>query len=133
MSVHKQGAFFQTAVPDVEGNVKLRDPQVGSFIPLRNHYGVPPNERETCVILPVGCGKSVIIGLAPFPTASPRTIRRELQRGAEPRRRPANARKGGPPVLRPPGYRPRLRKEPQSARAQPRVSPVRPRGERPRG
>lgn len=74
MAKHKQGEFFRTAVPNVEGNPALREPQVGAFTALRDHYGVVGSERETCVILPVGCGKSGIICLAPFATTARRAL-----------------------------------------------------------
>ena len=74
MAKHAQGEFFRTAVPNVEGNTKLRDPQVGAYSALRDHYGVAASERETCVILPVGCGKSGIICLAPFATRARRAL-----------------------------------------------------------
>lgn len=74
MAKHQQGEFFRTAVPKVEGNTALREPQVGAFFALRDHYGAPGSERETCVILPVGCGKSGIICLAPFATAAGRAL-----------------------------------------------------------
>lgn len=65
---------FQVLEPSVEGNVELRDPQVESFLAVRDHDFSTPEGREVGVVLPVGCGKSGLLALAPFAVGSKRTL-----------------------------------------------------------
>lgn len=66
---------FQTAIPNIEGNNNLREPQILAYCALKEFYKTaPPNTREASVILPVGCGKSGCIALTPFAFESKRTL-----------------------------------------------------------
>jgi superfamily II DNA or RNA helicase len=58
---------FQDRQPNVEGNPCLRLPQREAFQAMVDYAGTPgDSERELGIILPVGCGKSGCITLAPF-------------------------------------------------------------------
>jgi superfamily II DNA or RNA helicase len=58
---------FQTRAPYIDGNPKIRTPQREAYDALRAYAAEPVrDEREIGVVLPVGCGKSGCITLAPF-------------------------------------------------------------------
>jgi superfamily II DNA or RNA helicase len=58
---------FQTQVPFIAGNQNLRAPQRETYEALAVHaQNLDANNREVGVVLPVGCGKSGCITLAPF-------------------------------------------------------------------
>jgi superfamily II DNA or RNA helicase len=57
---------FQRLTPDVADNVRLRDPQREAYGVLSEYFSDPEKHREAGVVLPVGCGKSGLITLAPF-------------------------------------------------------------------
>lgn len=66
---------FQDSEPNIEGNTFLRSPQLETFYALLNHANSEEDTaRETGIILPVGCGKSGCIALAPFAFRSKRTL-----------------------------------------------------------
>ncbi|CAN5811747.1 DEAD/DEAH box helicase family protein [soil metagenome] len=66
---------FQTREPHIEGNEGVRNPQREAFLSLQEYAGNPKGEeREVGIILPVGCGKSGCIALAPFAFKSARTL-----------------------------------------------------------
>jgi superfamily II DNA or RNA helicase len=66
--------FFQKVTPNIVGNVKLRSPQIEGCEAIANHYASPEAEREVAVVLPVGCGKSGLMTLAPFMVKSKRVL-----------------------------------------------------------
>lgn len=66
--------MFETRRPAVAGNERIRRPQRECFEALEHHVDVPLGEREVGVVLPVGCGKSGCIALAPFAFRSSRTL-----------------------------------------------------------
>jgi superfamily II DNA or RNA helicase len=58
---------FQTQVPYIDGNPLIRTPQREAYDALRDYAAAPADdEREIGIVLPVGCGKSGCITLAPF-------------------------------------------------------------------
>lgn len=65
---------FINIQPNLEGNPKIRDPQRETFAALSQFAAQPGEEREVGIILPVGCGKSGCITLAPFAFKSTRTL-----------------------------------------------------------
>lgn len=65
---------FQTSTPFVEGNPKIRVPQQQAFQALVAFAKSASEEREVGIVLPVGCGKSGCITLAPFAFRSKRTL-----------------------------------------------------------
>lgn len=65
---------FQTRQPCVDGNPSIRVPQRETYSALLRHAAEPDADREVGVVLPVGCGKSGCITLAPFAFRSRRTL-----------------------------------------------------------
>ncbi|EPG64638.1 DEAD/DEAH box helicase [Leptospira wolffii] len=66
--------LFKILKPFVFGNPQLRIPQIECFEALRNSRNDFPNDRELGIVLPVGCGKTGCITLAPFALCSKRTL-----------------------------------------------------------
>ena len=56
---------FQTREPSIAGNPCLRTPQREAYTELAC-FALSPDEREVGIVLPVGCGKSGCITIAPF-------------------------------------------------------------------
>jgi superfamily II DNA or RNA helicase len=66
---------FQTRTPAIAGNPRLRRPQQEAYAELAAFAGNPDEqEREMGIVLPVGCGKSGCITLAPFAFRAMRTL-----------------------------------------------------------
>ena len=57
---------FQVQAPSVKSNPKLRKPQRDGFTEIEKHFRKTGADREIGLILPVGCGKSGLIAIAPF-------------------------------------------------------------------
>lgn len=66
--------FFNNRVPSIANNSSLRIPQLETFSALQDFAANPSDEREVGVVLPVGCGKSGCIALAPFAFKSNRCL-----------------------------------------------------------
>ncbi len=60
--------------PTVADNPQLREPQILAYDAIKNHDFQAADAREVSVVLPVGCGKSGLLALAPFATKSRRTL-----------------------------------------------------------
>lgn len=65
---------FQARQPNIQENPKVRTPQRETFAALQQFSLVTGEEREVGVVLPVGCGKSGCIALAPFAFHAMRTL-----------------------------------------------------------
>ena len=66
---------FQTREPSISGNPRLRAPQQEAYAELARFAGNPDEqEREVGIVLPVGCGKSGCITIAPFAFRATRTL-----------------------------------------------------------
>ncbi|MCC6907209.1 MAG: DEAD/DEAH box helicase family protein [Phycisphaerales bacterium] len=65
---------FQTRQPKIEGNALIRDPQRAAHNKLVEVKATGDTRRELGIVLPVGCGKSGCITLAPFAFESKRTL-----------------------------------------------------------
>lgn len=65
---------FLTLTPRVDGNPDLREPQIAAFGALGSHDFGDPSRREVSIVLPVGCGKSGLLALAPFATRARRAL-----------------------------------------------------------
>lgn len=66
---------FQSVQPAIEGNLRVRTPQRETYAALAVFASSDTEtEREVGVVLPVGCGKSGCITLAPFAFRSKRTL-----------------------------------------------------------
>lgn len=66
--------FFNQIYPNIDGNTRLRTPQVEGFEHIRDHFQTPDADREVSVVLPVGCGKSGLIAITPFATEANRVL-----------------------------------------------------------
>ncbi|MCI5218143.1 MAG: DEAD/DEAH box helicase [Candidatus Electrothrix sp. LOE2] len=65
--------IFKEIKPSVDGNPKLRDPQRETFSAL-TEAAKSGTHREVGIVLPVGCGKSGCITLAPFAFKATRAL-----------------------------------------------------------
>ncbi len=65
---------FQRLKPIVQGNPKLRIPQRDGYFEIQQSFSKHPDRREVGIVLPVGCGKSGLITLAPFAVAARRAL-----------------------------------------------------------
>ena len=66
---------FQTIAPNILANAQIRTPQKEAYAALSEFSAsAREDEREVGVVLPVGCGKSGCIALAPFAFNSARTL-----------------------------------------------------------
>lgn len=66
--------IYRTRRPNVTGNEALRVPQRRAYEEIAKFLSSPDPEREVGIVLPVGCGKSGVIALAPFAYQSRRTL-----------------------------------------------------------
>jgi len=57
---------FQTLAVNIDDNERIREPQREAYDAIVDHFANEENSREAGVVLPVGCGKSGLITLAPF-------------------------------------------------------------------
>ncbi|MEZ2600573.1 DEAD/DEAH box helicase [Kluyvera intermedia] len=64
--------FFDTAV-NIEGNTKLRAPQIEAYIKIKDFFSDDEN-KEALVVLPTGTGKSGLISIAPFGVAHKKVL-----------------------------------------------------------
>ena len=69
-----EGNPFQTRDPNIIDNAMIRTPQKETFAHLVEFAGDAGEEREVGIVLPVGCGKSGCITMAPFAFKSKRTL-----------------------------------------------------------
>jgi len=65
---------FQTREPNIAGNTRIRTPQREAYAELAKFGLDETEEREIGIVLPVGCGKSGCIALAPFAFKAMRTL-----------------------------------------------------------
>lgn len=66
------GYFFDTKV-FIEGNKKLREPQIEAYIKIRDYMKIN-KDGEALVVLPTGTGKSGLISIAPFGVSKGRVL-----------------------------------------------------------
>lgn len=64
--------FMETAV-NIEGNSKLRSPQIEAYLKIREYFLTNPS-GEALVVLPTGTGKSGLISIAPFSVSNKRVL-----------------------------------------------------------
>ncbi|MGK0583897.1 DEAD/DEAH box helicase, partial [Proteus mirabilis] len=57
----------------IEGNKKLRTPQIEAYIKIKEFFS-DPNNKEALVVLPTGTGKSGLISIAPYGVAKKRVL-----------------------------------------------------------
>lgn len=65
---------FQHLSPTIDGNARLREPQTEAYDAIVDHFDDINNHREAGIVLPVGCGKSGLITLAPFALKARRVL-----------------------------------------------------------
>ncbi|MHC2466324.1 DEAD/DEAH box helicase [Bradyrhizobium embrapense] len=58
----------------VVDNAQLRIPQREGWVAIRDHFRSPNPEREIGLVLPVGCGKSGLIAVAPYAVGARRAL-----------------------------------------------------------
>ncbi|MFN3243841.1 MAG: DEAD/DEAH box helicase [Planctomycetota bacterium] len=68
------GNPFQYRQPSIGGNNRIRTPQREAYDALVTYAARPADDREVGIVLPVGCGKSGCITLAPFAFRSKRAL-----------------------------------------------------------
>lgn len=66
-------SFFQETQVNIEGNSKLRKPQIEAYIKIKDYFLHNP-QGEALVVLPTGTGKSGLISIAPFGVANGRVL-----------------------------------------------------------
>jgi superfamily II DNA or RNA helicase len=66
--------YYATLHPVVADNPQLREPQIAAYRAVAGHDFAAPDGREVSIVLPVGCGKSGLLALAPFATRSQRAL-----------------------------------------------------------
>lgn len=59
---------------NINGNQRLRIPQRDGWIAIQGHFASAGADREVGLVLPVGCGKSGLITLAPFALQARRVL-----------------------------------------------------------
>lgn len=64
--------FLSTAV-NIEGNNKLRTPQIEAYLKIKSFFSSKEN-TEALVVLPTGTGKSGLISISPFGTSTGRVL-----------------------------------------------------------
>lgn len=65
--------FFMDTACYIEGNKKLRKPQIEAYLKILSHFQTHPKE-EALVVLPTGTGKSGLISIAPFGVCQGRVL-----------------------------------------------------------
>ncbi len=65
--------LFRTLHPNID-SPPLRTPQRAGYLQIREHFENNAPESEVAVVLPVGCGKSGLISLAPFAVNARRVL-----------------------------------------------------------
>ncbi len=64
--------FFHTTQTEIWRNPSLREPQIEGYFAIRDHF---QKSNEPCYVqLPVGCGKTGLMGIAPFSIAKGRVL-----------------------------------------------------------
>jgi superfamily II DNA or RNA helicase len=66
--------LFSQLNPNIVDNMSLRVPQREGYRSIAEHYTQPNSEREVGIVLPVGCGKSGLIAIAPFAVGARRAL-----------------------------------------------------------
>jgi superfamily II DNA or RNA helicase len=65
---------FQTLSPKIADNKALRVPQREGYEHIASHFADASAQREVGIVLPVGCGKSGLMTIAPFAISSVRVL-----------------------------------------------------------
>lgn len=65
--------YFQEVAVNIEGNKKLRTPQVEAYLKIKDYFLENP-QGEALVVLPTGTGKSGLISIAPYGVSNGRVL-----------------------------------------------------------
>lgn len=65
--------YFMETIPFIEGNKKLRSPQIQAYLRIKEYFSSNPS-GEALVVLPTGTGKSTLIAIAPYGTTKGRVL-----------------------------------------------------------
>lgn len=65
--------YFMTTTPFIEGNKKLRSPQIQAHLKIKDYFLNEP-QGEALVVLPTGTGKSTLIAIAPYGSVHGRVL-----------------------------------------------------------
>ena len=64
--------FFHNTEVNIWGNSSLREPQIEGYYAIKDHF---KNSNDPCYVqLPVGCGKTGLMGIAPFQITNGRVL-----------------------------------------------------------
>ncbi|WP_312741960.1 DEAD/DEAH box helicase family protein [Cedecea neteri] len=66
-------SYFFDTVANIEGNKKLRAPQIEAYIKIKEFFSDEEN-KQALVVLPTGTGKSGLISIAPYGVAHTRVL-----------------------------------------------------------
>jgi DNA repair protein RadD len=66
--------YFQNTTVYIEGNKKLRKPQVEAYFKIHSYFTGKYSNREALVVLPTGTGKSGLISIAPYGVSTGRVL-----------------------------------------------------------
>lgn len=66
-------SYFMEKIPFIEGNKKLRQPQIEAYMKIKEYFKSNEN-KEALVVLPTGTGKSGLISIAPYGVAHGRVL-----------------------------------------------------------
>jgi len=73
MDSNEIGKFFSDTSVNIWGNSSLREPQIEGYLAIKDHFSISPS--DPCYVqLPVGCGKTGLMGLTPFGIAKGRVL-----------------------------------------------------------
>jgi DNA repair protein RadD len=73
--------FFAETAVNIWHNACLREPQIDGYFAVRDHFS---QSGEPCYVqLPVGCGKTGLMGLTPFGIAKGRVLIIAPKQGVE--------------------------------------------------
>lgn len=65
-------SVFVSAIGDIEGNDRLRDPQKEAHLAVRQHFA--DSAEPAMLVIPVGCGKTGLISVLPFGISTGRVL-----------------------------------------------------------
>jgi len=66
-------SYFFDVTPNIEGNKKLRKPQIEAYLKIKEYFSENP-QGEALVVLPTGTGKSGLISIAPYGVSAGRVL-----------------------------------------------------------
>ncbi|HBL36352.1 MAG TPA: restriction endonuclease subunit R, partial [Firmicutes bacterium] len=74
MNLYYNPYYFQKANPNIQGNVDLRTPQINGYYKVYEHFMVNGKTNSAILVLPMGVGKTGLIGLLPYSICEGRAL-----------------------------------------------------------